>query len=184
VVLPESAFPLQQNEDSWMLQSIQNTARERNQYSMTGFLLKENGNGYNASVLINPEGRLQSLYRKRTTVPFVETSIFTRVIRGDAFSVDGHTVAPVICYESLFIRSYFRDYKPELYIVISNDIFAEGTVVSRMHQAYGVINARTLGIPLLQVMQNGPSFYVDSHGELTNLTMPYEQVIGLPVKIR
>jgi apolipoprotein N-acyltransferase len=167
-----------------MLQNIQNAARVKNEYIMTGFLLEENDNVYNASVLINPEGRLQSLYRKRTTVPFVETSTFTRGIRADTFLVDGHIIAPVICYESLFIRNYFRDRKPELYIVISNDIFAEKTVVSRQHQAYGVINARTLGIPLLQVMQNGPSFYVDSQGELANLTMPYEKVIGLPVKIR
>jgi apolipoprotein N-acyltransferase len=98
--------------------------------------------------------------------------------------VDGHSIAPVICYESLFIRNYFRDQKPELYMVISNDIFAEQTVLSRLHQAYGVINARTLGIPLLQAMQNGPSCYVDSQGTLMNLTMPYEQVIGLPVEIR
>lgn len=184
MVLPESAFPSQQNEESQLLKSIQNAACAGNEYIMTGFLLEEDDKVYNTSILINPEGRLQSLYRKRTTVPFVETSTFTRGIRADTFSVDDHIIAPVICYESLFIRNYFRDQKPELYIVISNDIFAEGAVLSRMHQAYGVINARFLGIPLLQVMQNGPSFYVDSKGELTNLTMPYEKVIGLPVKIR
>ncbi|MHB9291355.1 putative Apolipoprotein N-acyltransferase [Hollandina sp. SP2] len=184
VVLPESAFPLRQIEDSPILQSIQDLARVRNEYIMTGILLEEGGTVYNASALVNPEGGLQNVYRKRTTVLFVETAHFTRGIRADTFSVDGHSIAPVICYESLFIRSYFRDRKPELYIVISNDIFAEGTVLSRLHQAYGVINARTLGIPLLQAMQNGPSFYVDSQGSLMNLTMPYEQVIGLPVEIR
>jgi apolipoprotein N-acyltransferase len=184
VVLPESAFPLRQIEDSPMLHRIQDLARVRNEYIMTGILLEEGGKVYNASVLINPAGQLQNVYRKRTTVLFVETAHFTQGIRADTFSVDGHSIAPVICYESLFIRNYFRDRKPELYIVISNDIFAENTVLSRLHQAYGVINARTLGIPLLQAMQNGPSFYVDSQGGLTTLTKPYEQVIGLPVEIR
>ncbi|MDR2634124.1 MAG: hypothetical protein LBC51_10985 [Treponema sp.] len=164
VVLPESAFPWRQIEDSLILQSIQDLARVRNEYIMTGILLEEDGKVYNASILINPEGDLQNVYRKRTTVLFVETAHVTKGIRADTFLVDGHNIAPVICYESLFIRNYFRDQKPELYIVISNDIFAEQTVLSRLHQAYGVINARTLGIPLLQAMQNGPSFYVDSLG--------------------
>jgi apolipoprotein N-acyltransferase len=184
VVLPESAFPSWQIEDSQVIQSLRDLARVRNEYILTGIMLEEDGMIYNACALINPDGQLQNIYRKRTTVLFVETSTFARGILADTFSVDGHNIAPVICYESLFIRSYFRDRKPELYIVMSNDIFAEGTVLSRLHQAYGVINARTLGIPLLQVTQNGPSFYVDTQGELINLTMPYEKVIGLPVKIR
>jgi apolipoprotein N-acyltransferase len=184
VVLPESAFPLYQTEESEILQTIKDIARSRNEYIMTGILLEEDGSVYNASALINPEGQLQNVYRKRNTVLFVETSTFTKGIRADNFAVDGHIIAPVICFESLFIRNYFRDKKPELYIVISNDIFAEKTVLSSLHQAYGVINARTMRTPLLQAMQNGPSFYVDSQGELTNLTMPYEQVIGLMVEIR
>jgi hypothetical protein len=70
------------------------------------------------------------------------------------------------------------------YIVISNDIFADKTVLSYLHIAYGVLNARTLGTPLLQAMQNGPSVYLDSRGRLTFLTKPYEQVIGLRVAIQ
>jgi apolipoprotein N-acyltransferase len=183
LVLPESAFPLLQIEESEILQNIRDAARLRDQYIMTGFLLEEDGKAYNASLLIDPEGRLQNVYRKRNTVLFVETGRFTQGVLANTFTVDGHIIAPIICYESLFIRDYFRDRKPELYIVISNDIFAEKTILSTLHQAYGVINARTLGIPLLQVMQNGPSFYVDTQGYLTNLTMPYEKVIGLPVEI-
>jgi apolipoprotein N-acyltransferase len=190
-VLPESAFPLLQIEESDIMRKIQDIARLRNRYIMTGILLEEGENAYNASALINPQGRLQNVYRKRSIVPLVETPVFSRgnirvstEISADTFTVDGHIIAPVICYESLFIRDYFRDQKPELYIVISNDIFAEKTVLARLHQAYGVINARTLRTPLLQVMQNGPSFYVDSQGVLTNLTLPYERVIGLPVEIR
>jgi apolipoprotein N-acyltransferase len=184
VVLPESAFPLMQIEGSEIMRKIQDIARLRNRYIMTGILLEEGGTAYNATALINPEGRPQNVYRKRSTVPFVETSMFSRGIGADTFTVDGHIIAPVICYESLFIRDYLRERKPELYIVISNDVFAEGTVLARLHQAYAVINARTLGTPLLQAMQNGPSFYVDSQGVLTDLTMPHERVTGLPVEIQ
>jgi apolipoprotein N-acyltransferase len=151
---------------------------------MTGILLAEGEKVYNASALINPDGILENVYQKRNTVLFVETSTFTRGIRANTFSVDGHTIAPVICYESVFIRDYLRDNKPELYIVIGNDIFSDKIVLSILHIAYGVINARTLGTPLLQVMQNGPSIYLDSQGKLVFLTKPYEKKIGLRVKIK
>jgi apolipoprotein N-acyltransferase len=184
LVLPESAFPLFLFEDSEILQNIKDAARLRNQYIMTGILLVEDETTYNASALIDPVGRLQNVYHKRNPVLFVETSTFTPGIRANTFTVDGHTIAPVICYESLFILNCFRDVRPELYIVISNDIFSDKTVLSYLHIAYGVINARTLGTPLLQAMQNGPSVYLDSQGKLTFLTTPYEQAIGLQVKIK
>jgi apolipoprotein N-acyltransferase len=184
LVLPESAFPLRQIEDSEIMQKMKSLARQRNRYIMTGILLEEGGKVYNASALIDPEGRLQNVYRKRNPVLFVETSTFTPGITANTFTVDGHTIAPVICYESLFIRNYFRDKRPGLYIVISNDIFSDKTILSYLHIAYGVINARTLGTPLLQAMQNGPSVYLDSQGRLTFLTKPYEQAIGLQVKIK
>jgi apolipoprotein N-acyltransferase len=184
LVLPESAFPLRQIEDSEIMREMKEIARRRDQYIMTGILLEEGEKVYNASALINPEGRLQNIYRKRNTVLFVETSTFTPGITANTFSVDGHIIAPVICYESLFIRNYFRDKKPELYIVISNDIFSDKTILSYLHIAYGIINARTLGTPLLQAMQNGPSVYLDSQGRLTYLTKPYEQAIGLQVKLK
>jgi apolipoprotein N-acyltransferase len=184
VILPESAFPLTQIENSQIIQSLQDLAHMRNEYIMAGILLEEGENAYNAMLLINPEGQIQNIYRKRTTVLFMETKHFTQGLSADIFLVDGHIIAPVICYESLFIRNYFRDQKPELYIVLSNDTFAEKTILYRLHQAYGVINARTLRTPLLQIVQNGPSFYVDSQGELTNYTMPYQKVIGLSIKIR
>jgi apolipoprotein N-acyltransferase len=184
VVLPESAFPIHLIEESEIFQKLKETARLRNEYIMSGILLQENANVYNASVLINPNGQIQNIYRKRNTVLFVETSTFTKGIRAETFMVDGHIIAPIICYESIFLCDYFRNNEPDLYIVISNDIFGEKTILSRLHQAYGVINARTLGKPLLQAMQNGPSFYVDTRGNLINLTRPYEQAIGILVDIQ
>jgi apolipoprotein N-acyltransferase len=184
VVMPESALPLHLIEDSEILQKIKDIARLRNQYIMTGILLKEGGSVYNASALIDPQGRLQNVYRKRNPALFVETTTFTPGTTATTFTVDGHAIAPVICYESLFLRNYFRDKKPKLYIVISNDIFSDKAILSYLHIAYGVINARTLGTPLLQVMQNGPSVYLNSRGQLRFLTKPYEQAVGLRVDIQ
>jgi apolipoprotein N-acyltransferase len=71
-----------------------------------------------------------------------------------------------------------------MHIVTSNDVFAEKTILSKLHQAYSVINSRTVGIPLLQVIQNGPSFFVDSRGKLTELVKPYERAIGLTITLK
>jgi prepilin-type processing-associated H-X9-DG protein len=151
---------------------------------MTGILPEERGAVYNASALIDPQGRLQSIYRKRNLVLFEETAAVTPGTTANTFMVDGHVIAPAICYESLFLRSYFRDKRPELYIVISDDTFSDKTILSYLHIAYGVINARTLGAPLLQATQNGPSVYLDSRGRLKFLTKPYEQAVGLRVMIQ
>jgi apolipoprotein N-acyltransferase len=82
---------------------------------------------------------------------------------------------PLICFDSVFIRHYFRNDKTDLYVVTSNDIFSEHTILSMLHEAYGLLNAGTLGTPLIQAAQNGPSFYVDYAGKLNILANVYER---------
>jgi apolipoprotein N-acyltransferase len=184
IILPESAFPVKQKQDSSILQSIKGIACSRNEYILTSILLEEGMEVYNAAALINPQGQLQDVYKKRNVVLFVETSDFAKGKALPIFEIGNTKIAPMICFDVVFIRNYFRVKIPDVYIVTSNDIFAERTVLAQLHQSYAVINSRTMGIPLLQVMQNGPSFYVNSKGALTNLTKPYEKVIGLPVLIQ
>jgi apolipoprotein N-acyltransferase len=114
---------------------------------------------------------------------FVESKKFKSGNTKATFKVDRYTIAPLICFDGVFLTNYIRDIRPDVYIVTSNDVFGEGTILSRLHQAYSVLNARTMGIPVLHVTQNGPSCYVDSKGKLTNLTSPYEKAIGLSVSI-
>jgi hypothetical protein len=71
-----------------------------------------------------------------------------------------------------------------MYIVTSNDVFAGKTILSKLRQAYSVINSGTAGVPLLQIIQNGPSFFVDSKGGLATVTKPYEKAIGLSVTLK
>ena len=182
-VLPESALPVHQTLDSPFLQTIKDIAYTRNAYIMASMLLKEETAVYNAIALINPEGQVQDIYRKRNVMLFVESNDFKQGTTKQTFAVDAAAVAPLICFDSVFLHNYIRDKRPDVYMVTSNDVFAEGTVVSRFHQAYSVINARMMGIPLIQLTQNGPSFYVDSKGKLINLTSPHEKTIGLSINI-
>jgi apolipoprotein N-acyltransferase len=183
IILPESAFPIEQNKDSQVLQILKDIAFSKNTYILTSVLLNENNEVYNSVALINPQGQIQDIYKKKNVVLFVENSRFAKGKTAQTFSVDNYTVAPLICFDSVFIRNYFRDKIPDIYIVTSNDVFAEGTVLSQLHQAYSIINARTMGISLLQIVQNGPSFYINSKGILINLTRPYEKAVSVSVKI-
>lgn len=184
IILPESAFPVRETSDGPLIQTIGTIARTRNAYIMVSMLLSEVTGVYNAVVLINPEGEVQEVYRKRNVMLFVESNDFTGGTDPVTFTVDSYTIAPLICFDGVFLGNYGGKHRPDVYMVTSNDVFAEGTVLSRLHQGYAVFNARMMGVPLVQVTQNGSSFYVDAQGRLTNLTRPYEQAIGVPIIIR
>jgi apolipoprotein N-acyltransferase len=183
IIVPESAFPIYQSQDSQIIQRIKDIAYVRNEYIMTSLLLEEETAIFNAVAFITPEGKVQDIYRKRNVMLFVESNDFKNGTAKTTFMIDGYTIAPLICFDAVFLGNYIRDIHPDLYTVTSNDVFAEGTILSKLHQAYSVINARTMGIALLHITQNGPSCYVDSEGKLVNLTHPYETAIGLQVSI-
>jgi apolipoprotein N-acyltransferase len=183
IILPESSMPVIQDINSEGLQKIQKAANEGNMYIYASVLLKEETEIYNAVVLVNPEGTIQDIYRKRNTVLFVETGNYTRGKTLQTFKIDNYNAAPMICFDVVFLKNFFRERGVDIYIVTSNDVFAEHTVLSIMHKAYAVFNARTTGAPLLQAVQNGPSFYVNSTGELKNITKPYEKAIELRITL-
>jgi apolipoprotein N-acyltransferase len=184
IILPESAFPIQQDVDGNIVQKIRGMASEQNQYILASLKIEENSIKFNAIHFVTPKGEIAGIYKKRNVVPFVENYEYAKGKELNTFAIEGYTVAPLICFDSVFIRNYFRDKKPDLYVVTSNDIFSEHTILSLLHEAYGVLNARTLGIPLIQATQNGPSFYVDYAGKLNMLANLYErsEVITFTVK--
>jgi apolipoprotein N-acyltransferase len=184
IIIPESAFPIQQGVDGNIVQEIRNTALEQKQYILASLKIEENNDKYNSILLINPNGEIAGMYKKRNIVPFVENYEYTKGKELNTFEIENYTVAPLICYDSIFIRNYFRDKKAGLYVVTSNDIFSEHTILSLLHEAYGLLNSRTLGIPLIQATQNGPSFYVDYGGKLNQLANTNErrEVITFTVK--
>jgi apolipoprotein N-acyltransferase len=194
LIIPESAFPEKQENPTppertghmaeTLVQWLENISIKKNSYILTNISIENNGNIYNAAVLFNPKGILQDTYVKKNATPIYESHYFTTDNYLNTFEIDNYTVAPLICFDTVFFLNYFRIKQPALYIAISNDVFAEGTVLSRLHQSYGVMNARTIGLPFIQVTQNGPSFYVNSKGTLYSLAEPYEKTIDVTFTIR
>jgi apolipoprotein N-acyltransferase len=175
VILPENALMELQLYDGELFEQLKYAAVSNNQYIFSYLRHVEDSNVYNMIFLLDPEGKVVGTYKKINIVPFVESFEYTKGNLLNTFNIDGVVVAPLICFDSVFIRNYIRDEKPELYIVSSNDIFAENTVLSMLHEAYSIINARTLGRPLIQVMQNGPSFSISPNGGVTLLADQYEE---------
>jgi apolipoprotein N-acyltransferase len=189
LIVPESAFPQRQEEQSLPGLSdhqeeslalwLQTISTKKDSYILANIALGNNEYIYNAATLFNPQGILPDTYIKKNTTPLYESRHFTTGNASNTFKIDNYNIAPLVCYDTVFLLNYYREKTPDLYIALSNDVFAEGTILTRLHQAYGVINARTMGIPFIQATQNGPSFYVDSKGTLHNLTKPYEKAIGI-----
>jgi apolipoprotein N-acyltransferase len=86
----------------------------------------------------------------------------------------------MICYETVFASAY--QYRlSNLIAAVSNAVFSDGIVNSRLHNAYGIFYSRTFNIPYLQITQDGPSFYVDRNYRLNFLSqsgeISYDKVI-------
>lgn len=189
LIVPESAFPQKQTKqpmpgyagqtEETLSQWLETTAMKKSLYILTNITLENNEKTYNATALFNPQGILQDTYIKKNTTPLYESRYYTTGDYLNTFKIDNYTIAPLICFDTVFLLNYLRKEIPDLYVAVSNDVFAEGTILSRLHQAYGIINARTMGIPFIQVTQNGPSFYVNSKGTLYSLAEPYEKAIDI-----
>jgi apolipoprotein N-acyltransferase len=175
IILPESAFPIQQGVEGKIVEEIKDMASKQNKYILASMKIEENKNKFNSMLLINPNGEIAGIYKKRNIVPVVENYEYTKGVELNTFEVENYTIAPLICYDSVFIRNYFRAKKADLYVVTSNDVFSEHTILSMLHEAYSALNSRTLGIPLIQATQNGPSFYVDYKGKLILLAKANER---------
>jgi apolipoprotein N-acyltransferase len=184
IILPESAFPIGQDVGGPLVQEIRNIATEQKQYVLASLKIEENNDKYNSILLINPRGEITGIYKKRNIVPFVENYEYTKGNNLNTFEIEDYTIALLVCFDSVFIRNYFRDKKVDLYVVTSNDIFSEHTVLSILHEAYGLLNARTLGIPLIQATQNGPSFYVDYEGKLIILANANERIEAIRFTVK
>jgi apolipoprotein N-acyltransferase len=193
LIVPESAFPEKQEEQpiavisgqmkETLVQWLETIAMKKKSYILTNITLEKNRKTNNAAVLFNPHGKLQDTYIKKNTAPLYESRYYTTSNSLNNFEIDNYTIAPLICFDTLFLSNYIRKKMPNLYIAISNDVFAEGTILSKLHQAYGIINARNIGLPFIQITQNGPSFYVNSNGTLYKLADPYEKAIGITFNV-
>lgn len=170
---------------------------------------------YNTAVHLNPSGEFQSHYRKIERVPFGEylpllnhspyLSEYLRTFLGEflteitagkkmtTFSEAGMNIIPSICFE--ITQSHFTARRVAtsptgaVLVVLSNDVWFENSNVSNLHFNTAVLRAVENRVPVIHVINNGPSGIILPNGKpllktktkqqlITSATLPYSNSSG------
>jgi apolipoprotein N-acyltransferase len=157
---------------------------------------------YNSAVLVGPDGRTRSSYRKMLLVPFGEyvpmkrllffvgplvqaVSDFSAGTEPHVFDVDGHHVSVAICYESVFpwIARAFVERGSELLATVTNDAWFDRSSAAYQHFEQGAIRAVEEGRYVVRAANTGISGAVDPYGR-SLVETPLFELTAVPVDIR
>jgi apolipoprotein N-acyltransferase len=147
---------------------------------------------FNSSLFLDSKGNLVSIYDKIKLVPFSEYLPFFEShplfdwILGDyldnltpgkenrSFNIKGLKIVPRICYEPVFplfvADSIGEKAKSKLILVQSQDGWFGESSQPFQHMAATMIRAVENRVPLLHVIQNGPSGVIQPNGRFTFLS--------------
>ncbi|HRZ99970.1 MAG TPA: apolipoprotein N-acyltransferase [Candidatus Paceibacterota bacterium] len=196
LVWPEAAIPKMLRYDDVMLQAVTNLARDHKTWMVVGAddaepSRKPGKEGetdfFNASFLIDPEGRLAARYCKRRLVVFGEyvplqpwfffLRWFTPI--RDGFT-PGHGPFPfdleppkirisvLICFEDTFphLVRVSADETTDLLLNLTNNGWFGESSAQWQHAANAVFRAIENGLPLVRCANNGLTCWVDPQGRL------------------
>ncbi|MBA2746659.1 MAG: apolipoprotein N-acyltransferase [Flavisolibacter sp.] len=149
---------------------------------------------FNTAMQLQPAGDIQ-LHHKSKLVPGVEKMPFPELFKHlDAFAIDlggisgslgmqeipsvftsstaGHTIAPVICYESIY-GDYMTDYIKQgasLIFIITNDGWWSDTPGYRQHLKYATLRAIELRRSIARSANTGISCFINQRGDILQPT--------------
>jgi apolipoprotein N-acyltransferase len=138
---------------------------------------------YNSAVLVGPDGRSRSSYRKMQLVPFGEfvpmkrllffvgplvqaVSDFSPGTDPHVFDIDGHRISVAICYESVYpwIARAFVQRGSELLATVTNDAWFGRSSAAYQHFDQGAVRAVEQGRYLVRAANTGITGAVDPYG--------------------
>jgi apolipoprotein N-acyltransferase len=151
---------------------------------------------YNTMVQYGPDADITDIYVKRRLVPFGEYVPLRRWLAwyptlqyvpsdgivGDepnAFEVNGATVGPITCYESVFpdlVRDQVLDGAQTLIVSVNNASYGR-TAATAQHLAFSRVRAVETGRWVLHAGISGISAVVDPHGRSSQETGLFVQAI-------
>ncbi len=158
-------------------------------------------NHYLASVYMNKQGVIQNKYYKMKLVPFGEKSPFILEIpfirdwfadfiedgltagkEAQIFPIENVNLAPVLCYESLFPFFVVKAIRKgtthgKMLLVQSQDVWYGHTIAAWSHMKMSAIRAIENRVPLIHVINNGPSNAFLPNGKLIAHAPMFKQVV-------
>lgn len=126
----------------------------------------------NSAFLLGPDGSILSRYDKTRLVPGMEGGGYRRGPPGQILEADGVTLAPLICYESLFggVARSQRRAGATLMVNLTSDVWFGGGGVGRLfldqHPAHLVMRAVETRMGVARAANGGFSFLLDPGGRL------------------
>ena len=145
-------------------------------HALVGAITERPGGLHNA-VLVWRDGALAEVYRKRTLLPWIETSDYRRGPAVPPVALDDAAVGAAVCLDVTFpgvVRDAVRA-GAELLVLVTNDDFAIGTVTPALHLAVARFRAAETARPLLFAGQSGPTAFVDARGRVVSALEPTER---------
>ncbi len=105
-----------------------------------------------------------------------QTSLGTQAYRGVFTTTTGHTVAPAVCYESIYgdyMGAYFRS-GAGLIFIVTNDGWWRNTPGHRQHNQYARLRAIESRRSIARSASTGISSFVNQKGEILQQTQWWE----------
>lgn len=187
VVWPESSTPFYFDVEAARAEPVRRLAAETKTPFLIGtdeFERTPAGDRlYNSAVLVGPDGRSRSSYRKMQLVPFGEfvpmkrllffvgplvqaVSDFTPGNEPHVFDVDGYHVSVAICYESVYpwIARAFVQRGSELLATVTNDAWFGRSSAAYQHFEQGALRAVEEGRYVIRAANTGITGAVDPYG--------------------
>ena len=188
IIWPENAIDIDPDLYPNVAADIEKLTRDKQVPLIAGVVLKRDGSPVNASVLYNSEKGAVSTYIKRGLTPFGEFMPLrglAEFISPFAASVEdfkpgsglvthevaGAALGPIICYEIINDRLVAEmSLNSDALIVQTNSATFAGTAESRQQLAITRIRALESSRSVLSVSTIGISAFINSNGEVTQVT--------------
>ena len=191
LVYPESSWPAILTEEQ-RIEAAQ-LAKDLNETILLGAIIKEQGKFYNAALLIDSQGSLADIYRKKRLVPFGEYVPLRRFfsfidivnVMGDisagldfhVFNYKDKKFGVLICFEDTFPAFVSKFSKLSDFIInITNDAWFGGQPQSSQHLSILTLRAIENRISIIRSANTGISGYVDFSGDSHSFTRRGKEV--------
>jgi apolipoprotein N-acyltransferase len=201
IIWPETTMPDPVRYDPESFALVTNLAAMADARLLTGSIditpYSSPPEAFNAALLIEPDGRLQNIYRKIHLVPFGEYVPLRKVVpfmkwltpiqesfeRGRDFTVFELPVAgwtrfaTVICFEDTVPELYRRFVRRDVDFMVNltNDAWFKQSPAAELHLANAAFRAAETRRPLVRATNNGVTGVVDQFGYVRHRLPPFTE---------